>query len=51
MISRATALMLMGGSRGRDGDTEDRRGLAAYWDGRANQERNKFPPIVNKVLV
>lgn len=51
VIARATALMLMGGSRGRDGDTEDRRGLAAYWDGRANQERNKFPPIINKVLV
>ena len=43
VIARATALLLMGGSHGRDGDQDDRRGLAIYWDGRANQERRKFP--------
>ena len=48
VIARATALMLMGGAPGRDNDQDDRRGLAAYWDGRAAQEKRKFPPMVNK---
>ena len=48
VIARATHLMLQGGSPGRDNDQDDRRGLAAYWDGRAAQEKRKFPPMVNK---
>ncbi len=47
VIARATALLLMGGSQGREADTFDRRGLAAYWDGRAQQERNRFPVLMN----
>ena len=40
--------MQISGASGRDNDQDDRRGAGAYRDGRAAQEKRKFPPMVNK---
>lgn len=46
IIARATSLLLLGGSTGRNADPKDQRALAAYWAQRADNARLKFPMLV-----
>lgn len=47
LIAKATALLLMGGSRSGDQDMDGRRTLAGFWEGQAGRAKGKMPVLVD----